>query len=172
MNSWLQTIDRFDRQLFLTVYQKPAGKLQPFLQRLTHGGGWYFQTILALAVLLIPGTRRMGVRLAVIQIAVTLLVQILKARVARIRPYQALAGIYPRRPEPDFSFPSGHTAASFATAAVLAWAYPVWTGGCFGLAALIGYSRVCLGVHYPGDILAGSLCGLGVATLMLLWLPF
>lgn len=58
-----------------------------------------------------------------------------------------------------YSFPSGHTAFYFA----LAWALFLWNkriGIFFLIAALaIGISRVFVGVHYPGDILAGIFIG-------------
>jgi undecaprenyl-diphosphatase len=70
----------------------------------------------------------------------------------------------------DVSFPSGHAATSFAGATVLAFAWPRWAPALYALALLIGASRVYVGVHYPGDVLAGALLGLlvGTAVAMLL----
>jgi len=62
------------------------------------------------------------------------------------------------------SFPSGHAATSFACAALLAWLTPLPKVPLFALAALIAYSRVYTGVHYPLDILGGAALGLSVAT--------
>jgi undecaprenyl-diphosphatase len=62
------------------------------------------------------------------------------------------------------SFPSGHAATSFACAALLAWLTPLPKVPLFALAALIAYSRVYTGVHYPLDILGGAALGLAVAT--------
>ena len=62
------------------------------------------------------------------------------------------------------SFPSGHTATSFACAATLAWLTPLPKTALFLLAALIAFSRVYNGVHYPLDLIGGALVGLGVAT--------
>ena len=62
------------------------------------------------------------------------------------------------------SFPSGHSASSFACAALLAWLTPLPKVPLFALAALIAFSRVYNGVHYPLDVLGGAALGLLVAT--------
>jgi undecaprenyl-diphosphatase len=62
------------------------------------------------------------------------------------------------------SFPSGHAATSFACAATLAWLTPLSPIALYALAALIAYSRVYVGVHYPLDVIGGAALGLGVAT--------
>jgi undecaprenyl-diphosphatase len=67
------------------------------------------------------------------------------------------------------SFPSGHAATSFACAYVLARAAPRFAILFYVLAALIAFSRSYVGVHYPLDVIAGALIGLGVAR-ALRWL--
>ena len=62
------------------------------------------------------------------------------------------------------SFPSGHAATSFACAALLAWSTPLPRVPLFVLAALIAFSRVYDGVHYPLDVVGGAVLGLLVAT--------
>ena len=61
------------------------------------------------------------------------------------------------------SFPSGHSAAAFAFATGVARISPVAAAPLHALAALVAYSRVHTGVHYPGDVVAGSLLGVGLA---------
>jgi undecaprenyl-diphosphatase len=62
-----------------------------------------------------------------------------------------------------YSFPSGHATVSFACATVLALAVPRLRVPLYVLAALIAYSRVYVGVHYPFDVLAGAVLGVGIA---------
>lgn len=58
------------------------------------------------------------------------------------------------------SFPSGHSASAFAFASATAGAAPVVAPPMYLIAALVAYSRVHTGVHYPGDVVVGSLIGL------------
>jgi len=57
------------------------------------------------------------------------------------------------------SFPSGHSAAAFAFATGVGHVMPAAGLPLRAVAALVAYSRVHTGVHYPGDVVAGSLIG-------------
>ena len=61
------------------------------------------------------------------------------------------------------SFPSGHATVAFACATTLALAVPRLRIPLYVLAALIAFSRVYVGVHYPLDVLAGAVLGVGIA---------
>jgi undecaprenyl-diphosphatase len=58
------------------------------------------------------------------------------------------------------SFPSGHTTASFAVAAVLARRFPSLGPFCYGVAIFVGLSRVIRGSHFPTDVFGGAVLGL------------
>ena len=78
-----------------------------------------------------------------------------------IRPYDAVEGLVPLvKKLRDYSFPSGHTCASFSCAVVYYKMYPDIKGkGAMVLAVLIALSRLYVGVHYPTDVLGGAIVG-------------
>lgn len=118
--------------------------------------------LLALVLLLIPKTRKSGMILAVALIVDVIICNgILKNLVGRIRPFDVNTAISLLIEKPhDFSFPSGHTAASFASVAALYFAGEkrLWKIALV-IACLIAFSRMYLYVHYPTDILGGILVG-------------
>jgi membrane-associated phospholipid phosphatase len=63
------------------------------------------------------------------------------------------------------SFPSGHAASAFAFSAGVGRVLPAVAVPLHLLAAVVGYSRVHTGVHYPGDVIAGALMGTTTAQL-------
>lgn len=89
----------------------------------------------------------------------------LKNVVARTRPYEVVEGLTRLiEKQSDYSFPSGHTAASFAAAVILFLQLPKKYGiPALILAVLISFSRLYLGVHYPTDVLAGAVSGTLIA---------
>lgn len=90
---------------------------------------------------------------------------LLKSFFKRKRPCDLLINFNAHiRPSDKFSLPSGHTAAAFLMASLIAYFYPSMTFFAYLWASIIGVSRVMLGVHYPSDIVAGAL--LGVAACM------
>ncbi|GJA73954.1 phosphatase PAP2 family protein [Aeromonas caviae] len=72
-------------------------------------------------------------------------------------------------PSDRYSLPSGHTAAAFLMATVLAASFSLWAPLLFVWAALVGASRLLLGVHYLSDLVAGALLGGGCALWALGW---
>lgn len=90
----------------------------------------------------------------------------LKYSIKRNRPFEDYAFIDPQVSAAEKrSFPSGHTSAAFATATSLSIVFPKWyvIAPSFLWAGAVGYSRMHLGVHYPGDVLAGAAIGAGTS---------
>lgn len=134
--------------------------LMPFITKLGDAGAIWI--LLAFFLLFLPKTRRSGaVLLAALCVDVVLCNGILKNLFGRVRPcdVNAAVGLLIERPQ-DFSFPSGHTAASFASVAALYFCGEkrLWKLALL-LAVLIAFSRLYLYVHYPTDILGGILVG-------------
>jgi len=71
----------------------------------------------------------------------------------------------------DFSFPSGHAVYSFMMATLLSTWFPRYRIMFYLAAAFIGWTRVYLGVHFPTDVMVGSLLGYGITKLFLRWFP-
>jgi membrane-associated phospholipid phosphatase len=95
---------------------------------------------------------------------------LLKDGFKRGRPYEVLAGVHTGHLETSdpYSFPSGHSTGAFALATLLTLRYPkpeVYIPA-FAWAGLVGYGRVYFGLHYPGDVLAGALIGVGSSLLV------
>jgi len=109
--------------------------------------------------------------------AAGLLDQVLKNLLCRARPSAAGAGVFftgfPCVPAPYAlaSFPSGHATTVFALATVLSLWYPRWTAAWLALAAVVGWSRIALGPHFPSDVVAGAVLGVSVALVFLRWVP-
>lgn len=119
--------------------------------------------LLAVFLLVIPRTRRSGAILAAaLCVDAVLCNGILKQLFGRTRPFDVNTSIQLLLAPPgDFSFPSGHTAASFAaaTSLFLAKERHLWKP-VLVLAVLIAFSRLYLYVHYPTDILGGIAVGI------------
>lgn len=123
--------------------------------------------LLGVLLLLLPRQRSTGAKILLALVLSLLFCNvILKNLVCRARPFDLVEGISLLVPPPtDWSFPSGHTSASFAAALVLSRDGKRWGWAALVLAALIAFSRLYLYVHYPSDVLAGALIGIGCGLL-------
>ena len=133
-----------------------------FFAAVTHlGDGGAIWIALAILLLLFPRTRRAGLAVALALILDLVLCNLLlKPLVARTRPFDLTpVSLLIERPG-DFSFPSGHTAASFAAAFALVFSRSRHWLWAMALAAVIAFSRLYLYVHFPTDILGGVAVGL------------
>jgi len=144
--------------------------LDKFWVFVTHlGDGGIGLIICGLLLMAFKKTRKIGF-MCILAIALGALVTnlTLKNLIQRARPFEGTDFSLLIKAPKDYSFPSGHTTASFAMAFTVIRAklkikgLPMgWLG--LGLASLIAFSRLYLYVHYPTDILAGILVGYGAA---------
>lgn len=146
---------------FQTLHTPALDKVMISITKLGNAGILWI--ILTIVFLLIPKMRKTGVVMAAALIVDLLLCNIvLKNLVARTRPYDVNTGVQLLVAKlHDYSFPSGHTAASFASVAALYFAgeKKLWKPTLV-LACLIAVSRLYLYVHYPTDVLGGMVIGL------------
>lgn len=147
---------------FIQTLRTPVlDKIMVFITYLGNGGIIWIAVCLTL--LCIKRTRRTGLIVFLSLAADVILCNlILKNAVARIRPCDINTHIMLLVSRPmDYSFPSGHTAASFATVTALFLAKEKKIALMFlPLSCLIAFSRLYLYVHFPTDILGGALVGI------------
>ena len=156
-----------DERILLYV----IGRRQEWLNRtahvLTHLGGATATIALTSGMLLSPvdAWRHGGERAAFALVASHAVVQLIKRSVCRGRPLLP-EGILCLIDAPDrFSFPSGHAAAALSVSLGLATALPAAAPLLVPLGLLVGLTRCYLGVHYPGDVVAGW--GLAAAAFLI-----
>ena len=93
--------------------------------------------------------------------------KLLKPLFDRTRPYYVLDYEPLIPPVGDASFPSGHTAVSFAAATAIYAINKKWGIAAYAFAVLMGFSRLYLGVHFPLDVFCGAIVGTVAAKLVL-----
>lgn len=150
----------FLNSIFRFKQYRPVDMVVPAISR---SGDGYLYPVMALLFWLVD--HRLGKMFflsALIAFGIELpLYKIIKHVVRRSRPCDALCAIVPRiRARDRFSFPSGHTAGAFLMATVAGAYFPVLAPLFFTWAALVGFSRIYVGVHYPTDVLAGVMVGI------------
>jgi undecaprenyl-diphosphatase len=160
-----------DRGAYLWITEHRVGWLDPVFLGLSWVG--YAGLVwVALAVVLSLASRRppLGPALAVAATvwSVDLFASLLKVAIGRPRPFDAIGDADPLTTMvAGTSMPSGHAATSFAGAVMLCACFRRAAPWLLVLAVAIAFSRVYVGVHYPGDVLAGAALG---ATWALGWL--
>ena len=138
--------------------------LMPLLSSLSaHGEIWI---VLAVVLMCIPKTRRAGLTMGVALLMGYLVGKMgLKNIIGRVRPYDVVDVPLLVERLHDFAFPSGHTLASVGAATALTLHYRRFGAVALTLAAVLGFSRLYLFVHYPTDVAAGALLGVAMAFL-------
>ncbi len=136
------------------------------------GDAGIFWIAVAVVLLFFPKTRKIGLSMgAALLIGVLVCNVTLKPLVARIRPYDYQFEVFGKviplliDAQHDFSFPSGHTIASFEAAVAIFLYNKKFGTPALILASLIAFSRLYLYVHYPTDVIASVILGTGIAFL-------
>ncbi|MEY4616566.1 MAG: hypothetical protein RJB66_1526 [Pseudomonadota bacterium] len=96
--------------------------------------------------------------------------QVLKKGIARERPFVLFQDIVQKSPASGYSFVSNHAANMAGLAFFLSHFYPRWAALWWGIALIIGLSRVYNGVHFFSDVMAGALVGTFISWLVTRWL--
>jgi membrane-associated phospholipid phosphatase len=168
----LRELGAVDRAVYEAVADTPTPELDGPVRRLSNAAN-YSRLWLGIAAVIAVGGRR-GRRAAlegVLAIGVTSgTVNLgIKPLAQRRRPDRAGPAMFAARhvPMPEStSFPSGHAASAFAFAYAVGRHLPGLAVPIRLLASGVAYSRVHTGVHYPGDVVFGSILGAGTAAMV------
>ena len=150
---------------------KYGDKWHKMFWEISSSKGAFVYAVIMLALLLFLQDHRVFIWLIPVLVTAITTV-ILQAIVKRPRPQETKT---PYKPiVPTYSFPSNHAGSSFAVATSLSYAFLessfelawIFVIGFFLLAVVISLSRIVVGVHYAGDVLAGAFLGTFVTLLM------
>ena len=171
-NRLLADAERVDRAVYRAVAATPTPMLDAAMRRLSHAADYSKLSIASSAILAAvggaTGRRAAASGLACVATTSAAVNIVVKPLARRRRPNRAQNQVPAARRvamPTSASFPSGHTAAAVAFASGAGRVAPLSSVPLHGLAAVVGYSRVHTGVHYPGDVVAGALIGAVVADL-------
>lgn len=142
-------------------------KVIPFISSLGNLG--LIWIVISIVLLISKKYRKVGM-LSIGALVLTALMGegLLKNIIQRGRPFTVVEGIKLLVKAPkSFSFPSGHTASSFAAATVIGKEIKKFKIPVYILAFIIAFSRLYLYVHYPSDVLVGALLGIICANIVL-----
>ena len=174
MNIFLNFIQTIDLAIMYSIYTIGGNAILDAAAVLLSHIGSFRLGIITVGILLMlkKETRQIAYILFAAALLSGILVYIIKEITARPRPFIELglteADILIHT-NPYRSFPSGHTAAAFAVASVVAYYLKRWVIPAAIVACIAGFARIYLLVHYPSDVIAGAAIGIGV-TLTIIWI--
>jgi membrane-associated phospholipid phosphatase len=170
--AWLVDAEHLDHAIYAAIAATDTPALDKMMTRLTRAAD-HSKLWLTSAALLSLTRGRKGRRAAcegLASVAVTSAVAnlVIKPMWRRRRPDRVAVDVPLERQvrmPTSTSFPSGHSASAFAFATGVGNVLPHEAAALRPLAATVAYSRVHTGVHYPGDVIAGSLLGSTIAQI-------
>ncbi|TSA23496.1 phosphatase PAP2 family protein [bacterium] len=158
-----------DQSVFLffnnTLSNSIFDKIFPII---TEPKNWLIVTLIAMIFFIFKEKKKAIGVIALVLVAAVLsdliAYRIIKPLFGRLRPchpeYFIQGGRFLVGMKTSFSFPSNHAMNMFTAATVLSYFYQKYSGYFLGFAALIGFSRIYVGVHYPLDIIGGAVFGI------------
>lgn len=160
----LETIQNIDFSILNFIYENIQNEILnlPMIFISTLGNKGFIFIIVTTILLFTKKYRKIGITLLISLIIGLVVVNIiLKPSIARIRPYEINQSINLLiNKMHDYSFPSGHTLASFEFATAIFLYNKKWGYVSFIFALLMGFSRMYLYVHFPTDVICGAILGI------------
>ncbi len=166
----MKSLTKFDTALFYRLHRLTDNRNCRSIVWLSRTGDGYLYFVIGVLLWAFePQHGELFLYTALMAYALELpLYVVLKRRIKRPRPCDFLLNLRAQvTPLDKFSLPSGHTAAACLMASIISHYYPSFAVLAYSWAALIGLSRVLLGVHYPTDVVAGMVLGMTIAFLSL-----
>lgn len=168
----MKPLDAIDARVFLAVNHLPHNSwlnwfFYFFTFSFTGGAAWYLTMALNAANNPTKGARVIRRNLLPLVVSSTIVEYPIKAYFRRRRPFiDYIQAIVIGKKPGSWSFPSGHSAAAFAGARLLSLEFPELAPLVYLIAGLVGFSRIYLGDHYPGDVVSGGLSGMTIAEMI------
>lgn len=174
----MRNLSELDQRLFLALNEMHAPWLDPLM--IWFSGNIIWLPLYVLLLYQLTKLPRITFTLAIVCIALSITLadqltsSVLKPMIARPRPtWDETIGSIVHTVDDyrggRFGFPSSHAANTFCVATLLSLILRRrWSAWLFAWAALVSYSRIYLGVHYPGDVIVGALIGCFIGLLVFL----
>lgn len=168
--SLLEKAIQIDTSLFFFLNHKVQNVVFDFLMPiLTNLDYWRIPFILLAIFLLVFGKKNGRIAVLLLVLGITLSDQVcnnvLKPLVGRVRPCNVLENVHLLiNCTKSFSFPSSHATNIFTGMILFSYVYPRLKIALLSIAALVAYSRIYVGVHYPFDVVAGIALGITCAV--------